>query len=382
MQPETMLNLRWDFFSSHLSSTLDYCYEKQHFVDLSLVCKNNVTFKCHKMILSATSGFFRRLLMKNDHPHPLIILHDIDHNDLKLILNFMYYGEIQVPERDVKRLIKIAQVFDIHGLKDIKPTGQLDDDKLNFIENSPLIDTSIDAVEIKNEPISPDAVTSNDGDIDHDNNFKNKITPVIKIKKPQLLKNNYNLRQRTTSNLLRDNDFVMDNYRVRNNKRKSNNNNNSNDKNSTVIINETNAISDDKKVDVNNYKNDNKCFKNNNNGFKKVIIEGKNNKKLDNCNYLKKLKLLDEVEIIFQPAVNDASVTMTRFNSNSNSNFNDNDNLNSGIFIKDEVDISMDDFDQGNKTKADKKISLGPGVEIFKTYPKNWTGPSTSSEFC
>ncbi|XP_008550851.1 tetratricopeptide repeat protein 12-like isoform X1 [Microplitis demolitor] len=36
MQPETMLNLRWDIFASHLSSTLDYCYEKQHFVDLSL----------------------------------------------------------------------------------------------------------------------------------------------------------------------------------------------------------------------------------------------------------------------------------------------------------------------------------------------------------
>lgn len=370
MQPETMLNLRWDIFASHLSSTLDYCYEKQHFVDLSLVCKNNVTFKCHKMILSATSGFFRRLLMKNDHPHPLIILHDIDHNDLKLILNFMYYGEIQVPESDVKRLLKIAQVFDIHGLKDIKLTGQLNDDgKFNFIENS-LVDSNIDAVEIKNEPISPDAVRSNDGDIDNDN-FKNKITPVIKIKKPQLLKNNYNLRQRTTSNLLRDNDFVMDNYKVRNNKRKSNNNNNNSDKNSTVIINETNAISDDKKVDVNNYKNDNKCFKNDN-GFKKVIIGGKSNKKpLDNCNYLKKLKLLDEVEIIFQPAVNDA-----------NSNFNFKDNLNCGIFIKDEVDLSMDDFDQQNKFKADKKISLGPGVEIFKMYPKNWTEPSTSSEFC
>ncbi|XP_076242083.1 tetratricopeptide repeat protein 12 [Calliopsis andreniformis] len=41
MKEETVLSLKWHSFPSHLAVSLDTCYEKQQFVDLSLVsCKN------------------------------------------------------------------------------------------------------------------------------------------------------------------------------------------------------------------------------------------------------------------------------------------------------------------------------------------------------
>ncbi|KAK2588976.1 hypothetical protein KPH14_001826 [Odynerus spinipes] len=120
MKEETMLSLKWHSFPSHLAVSLDTCYEKQQFVDLSLVCKDGTILKCHKMVLANSSPFFRRLLVANEHPHPMIILHDIEADDLKTIVNFMYCGEIQVVQSEVRRLLKLAETLEVTGLRHIQ----------------------------------------------------------------------------------------------------------------------------------------------------------------------------------------------------------------------------------------------------------------------
>ncbi|XP_076758248.1 uncharacterized protein LOC143427726 [Xylocopa sonorina] len=120
MREETVLSLKWHSFPSHLAVSLDTCYEKQQFVDLSLVCKDGTILKCHKMVLANSSTFFRRLLVANDHPHPMIILHDIEADDLKTIVNFMYCGEIQVVQSEVRRLLKLAEILEVTGLRHIQ----------------------------------------------------------------------------------------------------------------------------------------------------------------------------------------------------------------------------------------------------------------------
>ncbi|XP_051154635.1 protein abrupt-like [Leptopilina boulardi] len=118
---EKMLSLKWTSFPSQLAISMDTCYEKQQFVDVSLVCKDGTILKCHKMILANASTFFSRLLIvANDHPHPMIILHDIEADDLKTIINFMYCGEIQVVQSEVRRLLKIANILEVTGLTQIQ----------------------------------------------------------------------------------------------------------------------------------------------------------------------------------------------------------------------------------------------------------------------
>ncbi|XP_012270171.1 modifier of mdg4-like [Orussus abietinus] len=133
MREETMLNLKWDSFPLQLAHSLDSCYEKQQFVDVSLVCKDGTVLKCHKMVLAHSSSFFRRLLEVNDHPYPMIILHDIEADDLKTILNFMYCGEIQVVRSDVGRLLRIAEILEVRGLrqvrKQVEENGVLDEER-------------------------------------------------------------------------------------------------------------------------------------------------------------------------------------------------------------------------------------------------------------
>lgn len=122
MKEDSVLSFQWQSFPSHMVGSLDTCYEKQQFVDLSLVCKDGTILKCHKMVLANSSSFFRRLLLANDHPHPMIILHDIEADDLKTLVNFMYCGEIQVVQSEVRRLLKLAEILEVTGLRHIPPS--------------------------------------------------------------------------------------------------------------------------------------------------------------------------------------------------------------------------------------------------------------------
>lgn len=122
MKEDSVLSFKWQSFPSHMVGSLDTCYEKQQFVDLSLVCKDSTILKCHKMVLANSSSFFRRLLLANDHPHPMIVLHDIEADDLKTIVNFMYCGEIQVVQSEVRRLLKLAEILEVTGLRHIPPS--------------------------------------------------------------------------------------------------------------------------------------------------------------------------------------------------------------------------------------------------------------------
>ncbi|TGZ47988.1 uncharacterized protein [Temnothorax longispinosus] len=130
MKEDSVLSFRWQSFPTHMVGSLDTCYEKQQFVDLSLVCKDGTILKCHKMVLANSSSFFRRLLLANDHPHPMIVLHDIEADDLKTLVNFMYCGEIQVVQSEVKRLLKLAEILEVTGLRHI-PISLLPDGSNN-----------------------------------------------------------------------------------------------------------------------------------------------------------------------------------------------------------------------------------------------------------
>ena len=89
-------NLNWAEFNSYTSKTFKDLLSDQNFSDVTLVCDDAETIQAHKFILSACSPFFSRILTKNQHNHPLVYLSDVNLNDLKAIVNFMYLGQTNV----------------------------------------------------------------------------------------------------------------------------------------------------------------------------------------------------------------------------------------------------------------------------------------------
>ena len=84
---------------------------------MTLACEEN-SVTAHKIVLSAASEFFKAILRKHKHEHPLIYLTEVKFRDLQSILDFVYTGETEVAEKDLESLLATANRFKVKGLTD------------------------------------------------------------------------------------------------------------------------------------------------------------------------------------------------------------------------------------------------------------------------
>ena len=109
-------NLAWNKFESCTSNSFKGLIAWEEFVDVTLACDGDKQVKAHKVILSACSEFFRNILLKNSHQHPLIYLDNLKVDILQALIDFMYLGETNIPQDMFSGFIKAAQKYKIKGL--------------------------------------------------------------------------------------------------------------------------------------------------------------------------------------------------------------------------------------------------------------------------
>ena len=69
------------------------------------------------MVLSSVSPFFKTLLLENPCRHPIVILPSgIDLRDLETIVEFVYGGEVEVPEARLDSVLRAAEQLQIEGM--------------------------------------------------------------------------------------------------------------------------------------------------------------------------------------------------------------------------------------------------------------------------
>ena len=111
--------LRWNDFETSLSSAFKDIREERDFFDVTLACGND-QIQAHKVILSACSPFFRNILRRNIHEHPLLYMKDISMTNLDCVLNFMYHGEVSVAQEDLNSFLATAEELEVKGLTQTK----------------------------------------------------------------------------------------------------------------------------------------------------------------------------------------------------------------------------------------------------------------------
>ena len=111
-------HLKWKYFISNKSSSLYNEFSKQQFSDVTLVSDDHRAFYAHKYVLSTFSPYFKDILLNNPHPHPLIYLRGIHHEDLYALLQFIYLGKASVYHINMKRFSLAAKDLQIKKLAD------------------------------------------------------------------------------------------------------------------------------------------------------------------------------------------------------------------------------------------------------------------------
>ena len=118
MQSQEKFHLESNDFRNKLNQHLRDLRNDTDFCDITLVSDDNEQIQAHKVILATFSTFFDNILKQNKHPHPLIIMKEIKCNELVAILDFLYFGEVQVSQNDLANFFKAAEGLQIEGLED------------------------------------------------------------------------------------------------------------------------------------------------------------------------------------------------------------------------------------------------------------------------
>ena len=103
-------------FELFKEASLRDSFSNKSFTDVTLVCNDDKPIEAHRIILSAQSLFFSRILKFNDKRDMLIYLSHISSEEMNMILEFMYLGQAEVSEDDLEKFLNHGKVFEIKGL--------------------------------------------------------------------------------------------------------------------------------------------------------------------------------------------------------------------------------------------------------------------------
>ena len=149
MTSSEKFSLKWNDFQENIRSTFSNLREDTDFTDVTLLTEDGKTFEVHRVILSASSPFFRNIFKIRKHPNPLIYLKGFKAKDLHSLVDFMYHGIADVYQDNLDDFLARAEELQLKGL-----TGGVEEKKDNttlVTEIQPTKNTEIKSMPAKTE---------------------------------------------------------------------------------------------------------------------------------------------------------------------------------------------------------------------------------------
>ena len=131
------LLLQWNDFKDSITFSFRELRNDKEFSDVTLACEDGQQVEAHKVVLTSSSPFFRDLLKKNKHSHPLLYMRGLKSEDLVAIMDFLYFGEANVLQENLDTFLALAEELRLKGLSgdgaeaEKEPVKEITDDK-NF----------------------------------------------------------------------------------------------------------------------------------------------------------------------------------------------------------------------------------------------------------
>lgn len=116
-QQQPMAVIKRSQHNMKLANVLNNMLQCGSLVDVTIYCDDG-QLSAHKLVLAASSTYFRNLFsrMTNAFHYPIIVLREMSVNDLKTIIQFIYHGEVHVPQNRVDSLMRCANYLQIDGM--------------------------------------------------------------------------------------------------------------------------------------------------------------------------------------------------------------------------------------------------------------------------
>ena len=115
-----MAGISFNNFEYFCSRLVKNAAGQEDFTDVTLVSDDEKYFRVHKVIISAFSAFFKRVLTNSFHSTQTIIhLRGVNESNLHCLINFMYLGQTEVAQDNLDQFMKLAREFQIAGISNL-----------------------------------------------------------------------------------------------------------------------------------------------------------------------------------------------------------------------------------------------------------------------
>ena len=140
-------NFAWSQYQLQSKSLLQNIYKGEEFYDVTLVSEDEKFIKAHKVVLAASSEYFRRIMSLQSHANPFVIMRGISGDILDNIMKFLYLGETAVCQNNMEEFIQVSKSLKIKGLagenapdNHTKPSAHNDEEPVTNTERSSIVD--------------------------------------------------------------------------------------------------------------------------------------------------------------------------------------------------------------------------------------------------
>ena len=108
--------LKWNDFYTNVSKSFGVLRNEDYLNDVTIVTDDNEQIAANKLVLSASSEYFKSIFKRNKHPNPLLCLEGVSSKDVRNVMDYIYNGEVQIFQEDLDRFLNVAQRLKLEGL--------------------------------------------------------------------------------------------------------------------------------------------------------------------------------------------------------------------------------------------------------------------------
>lgn len=110
-----------------LADSLEQSMSDNSYCDVTLQCGEEA-LRAHQVILASSSPYFRSCFAHVPPGHyPIVFLKDVQPEDMKKMLEFIYKGGVTVPHQQLRMLVKLADLLGVSGLNNFNLDSYADD---------------------------------------------------------------------------------------------------------------------------------------------------------------------------------------------------------------------------------------------------------------
>ena len=114
---EEKLLVRWNDFKVEAPDSQRRMWEEMEFTDVTLVTADEQQINSHRLILSAHSSFFKKILTRNPQQNLVVYLKDICLSELVLLLEYVYTGQVEVGKEQLQNFLASGKELGFKGME-------------------------------------------------------------------------------------------------------------------------------------------------------------------------------------------------------------------------------------------------------------------------